>query len=232
MRTLRTALFLALATGLAACTAEAPAPAPEPSEPIASAEPAPAPEPGAADAAGAASGSWPAAEATANLVAASEPGVGGTLTFAIAEGGVHVGGRLGGLAPGSAHGFHVHEVGSCEPPAFDSAGPHFNPEASAHGDRASGGAHHAGDIPNQVADGNGEAVVDQYLAGLEIGSGGAHDIVGRAVIVHADADDYATQPSGNAGSRLACGVIVLTQAPPPAGVGPADEPPAEAPPAR
>ena len=130
-------------------------------------------------------------------------------------------GEVRGLAPGSVHGFHVHETGDCSAPDATSAGGHFNPGQQPHGDRAAGGAHHAGDIPNQTAGDNGEAAVDQTLAGLEIASGGANDIVGKGVIVHAQADDYTTQPTGNAGGRIACGVIELVNAPP-ADTGPAE----------
>ena len=128
---------------------------------------------------------------------------------------------LAGLQPGATHALHVHEFGDCSAPDATSAGGHFNPGQQPHGDRATGGPHHAGDIPNQTAGDNGEAAVDQALAGLEIASGGANDIVGKGVIVHAQADDYTTQPTGNAGGRIACGVIELVNAPP-ADAGPAE----------
>ena len=155
-----------------------------------------------------------AASARATLAPVGDSGVGGDLTFNIDNGGVRVTGTLTGLAAGSTHGFHVHEFGDCSAPDATSAGGHFNPAQQPHGDRAAGGAHHAGDIPNQMAGDNGEASVDQLLTGLEIGSGGASDIVGKGVIVHAKADDYTTQPTGDAGGRIACGVIELGNAPP------------------
>lgn len=114
--------------------------------------------------------------------------------------------RVSGLKPGSEHGFHVHEKGDCSASDATSAGGHFNPEGHPHGARGSGGAHHAGDMPNLKADAAGEAELRVHLPGLGIGSGPA-DILGKAVIVHANADDYRSQPTGNAGARLACGVI-------------------------
>ena len=146
--------------------------------------------------------------AAAGLEAAKGETVWGSVSFVeIQDGVVLVRADVRGLRGGGEFGFHVHEKGDCSSADFMSAGGHFNPAAAAHGDRAAGGEHHAGDIPNQVADDNGEAIVDQRLEGLQIGGGGELDIVGRGVIVHADADDYTTQPTGNAGGRLACGVI-------------------------
>jgi Cu-Zn family superoxide dismutase len=162
-----------------------------------------------------------AASARARLSAVGDSGVGGDLAFNIDNGGVRVTGTVTGLQPGSAHGFHVHEFGDCSAPDASSAGGHFNPTGQAHGDRQTGGAHHAGDMPNQVAGDDGQAPVDQLLAGLQIGSGGANDIIGKSVVVHAKADDYRSQPSGDAGGRIACGVIELENAPPADG-GPAN----------
>ncbi len=71
------------------------------------------------------------------------------------------------------------------------------------------GAHHAGDIDNIVADAEGVARVNVHVPGLTLGSGAANDVAGRAIIVHADPDDYTSQPAGNAGKRVACGVITL-----------------------
>ena len=82
----------------------------------------------------------------------------------------------------------------------------FNPAAQAHG-RSGQGAHHAGDTDNIVADAKGVARIDAHVTGVTLGGGAANDIAGRAVIVHASADDYTTQPTGNAGARVACGVI-------------------------
>lgn len=109
-----------------------------------------------------------------------------------------------GLSPGP-HGFHIHTKGDCSAPDGTSAGPHFNPGDTPHGDPHAG-AHHAGDMPMLVADAAGNAKLETRLAGLSIGSGTA-DIVGRGVIIHAAPDDFKTQPTGNSGARVACGVI-------------------------
>jgi Cu-Zn family superoxide dismutase len=162
-----------------------------------------------------------AASARARLSAVGDSGVGGDLAFNIDNGGVRVTGTLTGVEPGSAHGFHVHEFGDCSAPDASSAGGHFNPTGQPHGNREAGGAHHAGDMPNQVGGDDGQARVDQLLTGLEIGSGSAGDIVGKSVVVHAKADDYRSQPSGDAGGRIACGVIELEN-PPPTDGSPAD----------
>ena len=130
----------------------------------------------------------------------------GELRFEAANGHVRVTGQVTGLTPGAEHGFHVHETGDCSAPDATSAGGHFNPGDSAHG-RAGQGEHHVGDSDNLVANDEGVAEVDRELHGATIGDGAASDIVGKGVIVHADADDYVTQPTGNAGDRLACGVI-------------------------
>jgi len=109
------------------------------------------------------------------------------------------------LAPNSEHGFHVHEVGDCSAPDAMSAKGHFDPLAKAHGSAASG-EHHAGDLPSLKADKNGVAKLDTIVGGITV-SPGPTSIVGRGLIVHADPDDYKTQPTGNSGARLACGVI-------------------------
>src|SRR5690606_2591229 len=100
----------------------------------------------------------------------------------------------------------------CSAPDATSAGGHFNPTASAHG-RVGEGEHHAGDSDNIAADDQGVATVDSLLRGATLGDGSPSDIVGKAVIVHADPDDYTTQPTGNAGARLAGGAVEARQAP-------------------
>src|SRR5690554_3019364 len=132
----------------------------------------------------------------------------GELRFEMADGYIHVTGQVTGLQPDSEHGFHVHEFGDCSAPDATSAGGHFNPDTSDHG-RAGQGEHHVGDSDNLMANREGVAEVDRQLHGATIGDGAATDIVGKGVIVHADADDYVTQPTGDAGDRLACGVIEL-----------------------
>ena len=195
----RTTVLLGSALALAACQpAEAPL-----TKVAASAAPAPMP-----------AQMQLAASARARLSAVGGSGVGGDLRFDIDNGSVRVTGTLTGLLAGSTHGFHLHEVGDCSAPDASSAGGHFNPDQRPHGSRDAGADHHAGDMRNVVASANGEARVDQQLAGLEIGSGGANDIIGKSVIVHAKADDYRTQPSGNSGGRIACGVIELENPPP------------------
>lgn len=157
----------------------------------------------------------PAAKSTAqsarvNLASASGSLVSGTLTVTPMGDGVHVTGEIGGLQPGSTHGFHIHEKGDCSAADASSAGGHFNPAGSAHG-KAGGGPHHAGDADNLIADAGGVAKVDAHFGGVTLGGGAANDVAGKAVIVHASPDDYKSQPAGNAGARVACGVITVTK---------------------
>ncbi|MFT3754881.1 MAG: superoxide dismutase family protein [Pseudoxanthomonas sp.] len=147
-----------------------------------------------------------ASEGTVNLASASASLVSGKLTLMPMGNGVHIIGSIGGLAPGSTHGFHIHEKGDCSAADASSAGGHFNPAGAAHG-RSGSGAHHAGDIDNIVAGSDGVAEVNVHLTGVTLGGGAANDIAGKAFIVHAAPDDYTSQPAGNAGARVACGVI-------------------------
>lgn len=128
----------------------------------------------------------------------------GPVRFIAVDSGVRVEARLDGLTPG-AHGFHIHEKGDCSAADGTSAGGHFNPTGKPHGhpDKAD---HHMGDLPMLMADAAGHAELTTVVKGLSIGMGEAN-IVGRGLIVHAGADDYATQPTGNSGARVACGVI-------------------------
>jgi superoxide dismutase, Cu-Zn family len=129
----------------------------------------------------------------------------GSLSLQQQDGGVRITGEVRGLAPASAHGFHVHEKGDCSAADASSAGPHFNPMGAPHGNMAAG-PHHAGDMPNIMADQRGVARVDVLVPGATLAAGPG-SITGRAIVVHRDPDDYATQPAGNAGPRVACGVI-------------------------
>lgn len=153
-----------------------------------------------------ASGASSVAGATANVTAASGSLVSGQLKLMPMGDGVHVTGEIGGLAPNSTHAFHIHEKGDCSAADASSAGGHFNPAGQPHG-RASAPKHHAGDSDNLVADAQGVAKVDAHFSGVVLGGGAGNDAVGKAVVVHADPDDYRSQPAGNAGSRIACGVI-------------------------
>ena len=151
-----------------------------------------------------------ASEAVVRLAPASGSLVSGTLSLRPMGNGVHITGEVGGLKAGGSHGFHIHEKGDCSAVDASSAGGHFNPTAQPHG-RAGRGAHHAGDADNLVADAKGVARVNAHQSGVMLGGGAASDIAGRAVIVHAQPDDYTTQPTGNAGGRIACGVITVTR---------------------
>jgi Cu-Zn family superoxide dismutase len=111
-----------------------------------------------------------------------------------------------GLKPNGEQGFHVHEKGDCSAPDATSAGGHFNPGAKPHAHYLQG-AGHAGDLPNLKADANGVAKYSFTSDTLSLASGAANGVVGRAVVVHRDPDDYASQPAGNSGPRIACGVI-------------------------
>lgn len=112
--------------------------------------------------------------------------------------------RVSGLKPGQEHGFHIHEKGDCSSGDGMSTGGHFNPTNKPHGPQDAD--HHAGDLPALKADAQGNAELRVVLRGLAIGQGDT-DIVGKGLIVHAQPDDYKTQPTGNAGARIACAVI-------------------------
>ncbi|WP_129134745.1 superoxide dismutase family protein [Luteimonas sp. YGD11-2] len=144
--------------------------------------------------------------ATVTLAPTAGNDVSGNLRFTRSGDGIRVSGDVRGLPAGGEHGFHVHENGDCSAPDATSAGGHFNPTSQPHG-RAGEGDHHAGDSDNLQANDEGVASADHLLAGATLGDGAPTDIVGKAVIVHANPDDYTTQPTGNAGDRLACGVI-------------------------
>ena len=142
--------------------------------------------------------------ATAKLEATRGNATTGTVMFHQRGEQVMVHARIDGLKPGQEHGFHIHDKGDCSSGDGMSTGGHFNPTAKPHGPQDTD--HHAGDLPSLKADANGRADARFHVSGISIGSGAA-DIVGRGLIVHAMPDDYKTQPTGNAGARLACAVI-------------------------
>lgn len=146
--------------------------------------------------------------ATVLLASASGSLVSGRLNAAPMGNGVHFVGEIGGLGKGGTHAIHIHEKGDCSAADASSAGAHFNPAGKSHG-KVESGSHHAGDMNNIVADRNGVAQVNVHAAGVSLGGSSRNDIAGRAVIVHAAPDDYATQPTGNAGGRVACGIITV-----------------------
>jgi Cu-Zn family superoxide dismutase len=110
--------------------------------------------------------------------------------------------------PAGAKGVHIHETGECEPPDFKSAGGHFNPEGKQHGEKNPRGPH-AGDFPNIEIKQDGTGRLDATSNRLTLGEGptSLFDADGSALLVHAEPDDYRTDPSGNSGDRIACGVI-------------------------
>jgi superoxide dismutase, Cu-Zn family len=129
--------------------------------------------------------------------------VSGAVIFTKTDGGVKVVADVNGLTPGK-HGFHIHECGDCSAADGSSAGGHFNPMGASHG-APMDMTRHAGDMGNLIADESGKAhleYVDPDMA-LE----GTHSIIGRSIIVHKSEDDLKTQPTGNAGARVSCGVI-------------------------
>ena len=146
-----------------------------------------------------------APSAVAQLQPTRGHGASGTVRFTQQADGVLVAARLSGLNPGRQHGFHIHEKGDCSSGDGMSAGGHFNPGGQPHGPQDA--AHHAGDLPALMADSTGSVDASFSVKGLTIGAG-PNDIVGKGLIVHTAPDDYKTQPTGNAGARIACAVIV------------------------
>jgi Cu-Zn family superoxide dismutase len=132
----------------------------------------------------------------------------GMASFVETDNGVRVRLEVKGLSAG-LHAVHIHAVGKCDAPAFTSAGGHFNPAQKKHGYKSPEGAH-AGDLPNMLVakDGSGRFEVLTDAVTLAAGPASIFDADGSAVVVHAGVDDHASDPTGNAGDRAACGVIV------------------------
>jgi superoxide dismutase, Cu-Zn family len=194
MRATSLSLAIGLTVILAACSREEPAGAPRQPDtaPATAAEKAAAPE--------------AAAEAVAQIAPTQGNTVTGSVALASSTDGVHITGSIQGLKPDAEFGFHIHEKGDCTAPDGSSAGGHFNPTQAQHGN-PTGASHHAGDMVNIRSSAEGVAEVDTTATGTTLHGDPTTDLMGKAVVVHESPDDYATQPSGNSGKRIACGVI-------------------------
>jgi len=194
-------LSLAAAFGLTACASKtaavAPAPVPAPA-PVLAPKPAASPEVKVTE-----SYFSRTKSAIATLTPSATSSVAGVVVFSGGGTSVDVHVTATGLLPGSIHGFHVHEGTNCASADFMSAGNHFNPTHKPHG--AQDMPHHAGDMPSLLADPSGKIDARFTLEGVTIG--GVDGFVGHTVILHASADNFEAQPSGNSGARIACGVI-------------------------
>jgi Cu-Zn family superoxide dismutase len=185
-------LSLAAATVLAACASKKPA------------EPAPPPAPSASPEVKVTESYFSRTKsAVATLTPSATSGVSGIVVLSGGGSSVDVHVTATGLLPGSIHGFHVHDIGNCASADFMSAGDHFNPTHKPHG--AQDKPHHAGDMPSLLADPSGKIDTRFTLEGVTLG--GVDGFVGHSVILHASADNFDAQPSGNSGARIACGVI-------------------------
>lgn len=185
---------------LVACSKEQPAGAPREPEPTTA---APAEKTTPAE---------PAQEAVAQIAPTQGNTVTGSVALSSSPAGVHITGAIQGLKPDAEFGFHVHEKGDCSAPDGSSAGGHFNPTQTQHGNPTSA-THHAGDMLNIKSNGEGVAQVDTTVAGTTLHGDPTTDIMGKAIVVHEGPDDYTTQPSGNSGKRVACGVIGAPSSP-------------------
>lgn len=131
----------------------------------------------------------------------------GTVTITETPHGVLLHASLTGV-PAGTHAFHVHTTGVCIPQAFTSAGGHFNPASKQHGMLNALGMH-TGDMPNVEVPADGKITFDAFVAGATLGTGpdGLFKAGGTAIVLHGGADDYKGDPAGNAGPRIACGVV-------------------------
>jgi Cu-Zn family superoxide dismutase len=156
--------------------------------------------------AGCASVQAPQPTAIAKLEPTKGNSASGMVTFTQTGDKVRVEASLTGLKPNAEHGFHIHDKGDCSSGDGMSTGGHFNPLGKPHG-MHNGMERHAGDLPALKSDANGNASLTAMMDVITV-SAGATSVVGRGMIVHRDPDDYKTQPTGNAGPRIACAVIV------------------------
>lgn len=132
----------------------------------------------------------------------------GTIRFTVRNGSLQLAGTIVGLEPG-AHGFHIHEMGDCSAPDASSAGGHYNPRNDPHGSPEDMSTpHHVGDLGNLTASEEGTAEIDVTHNDLQLS--GPESLIGKALIVHAGQDDLETQPSGDSGDPVGCGVIVAS----------------------
>ncbi len=145
-------------------------------------------------------------EAKCVLHPTSGNSVEGVVVFKKTDDGILVSVKATGLTEGK-HGFHVHQLGDCSSPDGKSAGGHFNPHGTEHG-APNAQMRHVGDFGNIEADANGN--VDYEFTDKEISFEGMNSVIGRSIVVHAGEDDLHSQPTGNAGARVACGVIGIS----------------------
>jgi Cu-Zn family superoxide dismutase len=155
---------------------------------------------------------WAVGERAAAPLRNAEGQVLGMAIFTQEAQGVRISVTVKGLSPGE-HGIHIHSVGKCEPPDFLSAGPHFNPTNKKHGLHNPEGPH-AGDLPNLVAGEDGSAVYEHITDRVTLTPGelSLFDEDGSSLVIHAGPDDQMTDPAGNSGARVLCGVITLMKA--------------------
>jgi superoxide dismutase, Cu-Zn family len=134
----------------------------------------------------------------------------GTATFQSSKAGVKVVVKVSGVSPGK-HGLHIHAVGKCDPPGFTTAGGHFNPGGRQHG-RLNPSGRHGGDLPNITVGKDGKGQLTYTAKGVTLGEGPSSLLgpEGTALVLHAGEDDEKTDPAGNSGARIACGVIEKT----------------------
>jgi Cu-Zn family superoxide dismutase len=155
---------------------------------------------------------WAVGERAAAPLRNAEGQVLGMAIFTQEAQGVRISVTVKGLSPGE-HGIHIHSVGKCEPPDFLSAGPHFNPTNKKHGLTNPEGPH-AGDLPNLVVGEDGSAVYEHITDRVTLTPGelSLFDEDGSSLVIHAGPDDQMTDPAGNSGARVLCGVITLMKA--------------------
>ena len=155
-----------------------------------------------------------AEQATATIAALGSSAVTGTATAKGGSGGVTLTVKVSGAAPGE-HGVHIHQNGACGDTTNDmgmvvvggGAGPHWNPDTKKHGHLGVTEMHHLGDLGNVIVASDGTGTLTITSKAWSIGTGATNDIVGHAIVIHAGPDDLMTDPAGNSGGRIACGVI-------------------------